>query len=103
MLNYTGMKLKSRPPPKKSAYFTHPDFSAAKLENSAQITRVNAVINYICAGMDVLLITTTLMDNHYTATIFFKFYSLIIRYYNIAILFGPPWAILIRSVFSYAY
>jgi hypothetical protein len=29
----------------KSAYFTHPDFSAAKLEKkSAQITRVNTVI-----------------------------------------------------------
>jgi hypothetical protein len=28
----------------KSAYFTHPDFSAAKLEEkSAQITRVNTV------------------------------------------------------------
>jgi hypothetical protein len=29
----------------KSAYFTHPDFSAAKLEKkSAQITRVNTVL-----------------------------------------------------------
>jgi hypothetical protein len=27
----------------KSTYFTHPDFSAAKLEKSAQITRVNTV------------------------------------------------------------
>jgi hypothetical protein len=30
----------------KSAYFTHPDFSAAKLEKkSAQIVRVNTVVN----------------------------------------------------------
>jgi hypothetical protein len=32
----------------KSAYFTHPDFSAAKLEKkSAQITRVNTVNRFI--------------------------------------------------------
>jgi hypothetical protein len=36
----------------KSAYFTCPDFSAAKLEkNSAQITRVNTVIN-VLSGND---------------------------------------------------
>ena len=32
ILNYTRIKPRSRPPQKKSAYFTHPDFSAAKLE-----------------------------------------------------------------------
>jgi hypothetical protein len=31
----------------KSAYFTHPDFSAAKLEKTAQITRVNTVYIYV--------------------------------------------------------
>jgi hypothetical protein len=34
----------------KSAYFTHPDFSAAKLEKkSVQITRVNTVITSVCS------------------------------------------------------
>src|SRR5215468_2345779 len=47
ILNYTRIKPRSRPPQKKkSTYFTHPDFSAAKLEKSAQITRVNAVHSY---------------------------------------------------------
>ena len=32
ILNYTRIKLRSRPPEKKSAYFTHPDFSAAKIK-----------------------------------------------------------------------
>jgi hypothetical protein len=32
ILNYTRVKPRSKPPPKKSAYFTHPDFSVAKLE-----------------------------------------------------------------------
>jgi len=32
ILNYTRIKPRSRPPQKKSAYFTHPDFSAAKIE-----------------------------------------------------------------------
>jgi hypothetical protein len=32
ILNYTRIKPRSRPPQKKSAYFTNPDFSAAKLE-----------------------------------------------------------------------
>src|SRR5215471_13893446 len=50
ILNYTGIKPRSRPPLKKSAYFTHPDFSAAKIgKKSAQITRVNTVyISTIC-------------------------------------------------------
>jgi hypothetical protein len=43
ILNYTRIKPRSKPPHKKSAYFTHPDFSATKLENSAQFTRVNTV------------------------------------------------------------
>jgi hypothetical protein len=29
----------------KSAYFTHPDFSAAKLEKSTQIKQVNTVLD----------------------------------------------------------
>jgi hypothetical protein len=41
--NYTRIKPRSRPPQKKSAYFTHPDFSAAKIKKSAQITRENMV------------------------------------------------------------
>jgi hypothetical protein len=36
-------KVDSGPKAGKSAYFTHPDFSAAKLNKSAQITRVNTV------------------------------------------------------------
>jgi hypothetical protein len=32
ILNYTRIKPRSRPVQKKSAYFTHPDFSAAKIE-----------------------------------------------------------------------
>jgi hypothetical protein len=32
ILNYTRIKPRLRPPQKKSAYFTHPDFSAAKIE-----------------------------------------------------------------------
>jgi hypothetical protein len=36
----------------KSAYFTHPDFSAAKLDKkSAQITRVNAIIQNVDRGV----------------------------------------------------
>ena len=31
MLSYTRIKPRSRPPSRKSAYFTHPDFSAAKI------------------------------------------------------------------------
>ena len=44
-LNYTRIKPRSRRPQKKSAYFTHPDFSAAKIEkkNSTQVTRANTV------------------------------------------------------------
>jgi len=32
ILSYTRIKPRSRPPQKKSAYFMHPDFSAAKIE-----------------------------------------------------------------------
>jgi len=32
ILSYTRIKPRSRPPQKKSAYFTHPDFSVAKIE-----------------------------------------------------------------------
>ena len=32
MLNYTRIKPRLRPPQKKSAYITHTDFSAAKIE-----------------------------------------------------------------------
>jgi hypothetical protein len=43
----TNAKSESRafrgPKAGKSAYFTHPDFSAAKLGKSAQITRINKV------------------------------------------------------------
>jgi hypothetical protein len=43
--NYTRIKPRSRPPQKKSAYFTHPDFSAAKIEKkSAQIARATTII-----------------------------------------------------------
>ena len=31
ILNYTRIKHRSRPPQKKSTYFTHPDFSVAKI------------------------------------------------------------------------
>jgi hypothetical protein len=38
ILNYTRIKPRSRPPhtQKKSAYFTHPDFSAAKIEKKVR-------------------------------------------------------------------
>jgi hypothetical protein len=32
ILNYTRIKPTSRTPQKKSAYFKHPDFAAAKIE-----------------------------------------------------------------------
>jgi hypothetical protein len=45
ILNYTRIKPRSRPPQKKSTYFTHPNFSAAKIEKkSAQITQANMVL-----------------------------------------------------------
>jgi len=31
ILSYTRIEPRSRPPQKKCAYFTHPDFSAAKI------------------------------------------------------------------------
>ena len=44
ILNYTRIKPRSRFPQKKSAYFTHPDFSTAKIgKKNAQITRANTV------------------------------------------------------------
>jgi len=44
ILSYTRIKHRSRPPQKKkSVYFTYPDFSAVKIQKSAQITRANTV------------------------------------------------------------
>jgi hypothetical protein len=44
ILNYTKIKPRSRlPQKKKSAYFTHPDFSPVQIEKSAQITPANTV------------------------------------------------------------
>ena len=46
ILNYTKIKPRSRPPQKKkSAYFTHPDFSAAKIEK--QIRKLREQIRYV--------------------------------------------------------
>ena len=42
---YTRIKPRSRPPQKKSAYFTHPDFSAAKIEK--KVCKVREQIRYI--------------------------------------------------------
>jgi hypothetical protein len=39
ILNYTRIKPRSRQPPKKSAYFTHPDFLAAKIEKNVRQLR----------------------------------------------------------------
>jgi hypothetical protein len=39
MLNYTRIKPRSRPPQKKWAYFTHPEFSAAKIEKKVRKLR----------------------------------------------------------------
>jgi hypothetical protein len=50
ILNYTGIKPRSRPPQKKSAYFTHPDFSAAKLEKKC----VNYASKYGSADHKIL-------------------------------------------------
>jgi hypothetical protein len=36
-------QTRSRPPQRKSAYFAHPDFSAVKIEKSAQITQENTI------------------------------------------------------------
>ena len=46
ILDYTRIKPRSRPPQKKSAYFTHADFSTAKIgkKKNAQITRANTVV-----------------------------------------------------------
>jgi hypothetical protein len=57
ILNYIRIKPRSRPPQKKkSAYFTHPDFSGAKLEKkSEQITRANTVL------LLLLLLTSSLV------------------------------------------
>ena len=47
ILNYTRIKPRSRPPQKekKSAYFTHPDFSAAKIEK--KVRKLREQIQYI--------------------------------------------------------
>ena len=42
ILNYTTTKHRSKSP-QKFAYFTHPNFSKAKIEKSVQITRANTV------------------------------------------------------------
>ena len=40
ILNYTRIKPRSKPPQKKkSAYFTHPNFSAAKIEKKVHKLR----------------------------------------------------------------
>ena len=58
ILNYSRIKPRSRLPQKKFAYFTHPDFSAAKIgKKSAQITRENMALdpqsswNGLCLGL----------------------------------------------------
>jgi hypothetical protein len=52
ILSYTRIKPRSRPAPKKSAYFTDHDFSAAKIGGkSSQITRANTV--YKCVSLMV--------------------------------------------------
>jgi hypothetical protein len=46
ILNYTRIKPRSRPPQKKkSAYFRHPDFSAAKIEK--KVRKLREQIRYL--------------------------------------------------------
>ena len=44
ILNYTRIKPRSRPPQKKSAYFTHPDFSATKM--GKKVCKLHKQIQY---------------------------------------------------------
>jgi len=39
ILNYTRIKPRSRPAQKKSAYFTHPDFSGAKIKKVLKLRK----------------------------------------------------------------
>ena len=54
ILSYTRIKPRSRPPQKNSAYFTHPDFSEAKIEKKVrklreQIRYFNFIHDYTVA------------------------------------------------------
>jgi hypothetical protein len=53
ILNYTRIKPRSRPPHKKSAYFTQPDFSAAKIKKRVQITRANTLVSSFTSRIEV--------------------------------------------------
>ena len=65
ILNYTKIKPRSRPPQKKSAYFTLPDFSAAKIEKKC----ANYTSKY---GIYIYIYTHT-----HTHTILITYYVLI--------------------------
>ena len=56
------MKPRSRPTQKKSAYFKHPDFSAAKIgKKSAQITQANKVYICLCVCVCVIIFSPYLL------------------------------------------
>jgi hypothetical protein len=61
ILNYTRIKPRSRTAQKKSAYFTHPDFSGAKIEKK-NFRKLREQIRYVW-GEDVApLIVTSAVD-----------------------------------------
>jgi hypothetical protein len=53
-LNYTRIKPRSRPPHKKSAYFIHPDVSAAKIEK--KVRKLHKQIQYIAEWVEMISI-----------------------------------------------
>ena len=54
ILNCTRIKPRSRPPQKKSAYFTHPDFSAAKIEK--KVHKLREQIRYLQETITALFV-----------------------------------------------
>ena len=83
--NYTRIKPRSRPPQKKSAYFTHPDFSAAKIEKKKC---TNYASKYCSSSFSLSLFVHPLS---HTCNIGHVIYSLQFIYYKtLFIIYGYP-------------
>ena len=61
ILNYTRIKPRSRPPQKKSAYFTHPDFSVAKI--GRKVHKLRKQIWYFFTYSTFLVYTINFVEN----------------------------------------
>ena len=57
---------------KKSAYFTHPDFSAAKIKKNAQITRASIRYIYIYIYMYIACDLSKFKESYIFRFVFFK-------------------------------